>query len=415
LNILPPFQALLIARSFGLSVFSMPASDASGDDAPEADRSSSADASDYAPSSKGNRASGDRPDRSDARSSTERDSGADRDAESNRDASSEAQRSTRRDAQGGDDRSSEEADGRTVTERKGAFGVIKETFLKFSDDNCTTMAAALAYYTVFSLPPLLIVIIFVAGIFLDPQVVQQSIQQQASDLVGPRGAKQIQTMIQNAGNLGQRGLVGLIAGIGGLLFGATRAFAQLQTALNRAWNIEPDSESGGILFTVFKRVLSLGMVLGTAFLLLVSLVLSAALSALSGWLAQFMPGGVSGAVLFMLDVAVSLAVITLLFAAVFKVLPDARVAWQDVWLGGFVTALLFVAGKFAIGFYLGKSNPGQAFGAAGSLALILVWVYYSAMIVFLGAEFTQAWAKNKGEGIAPDEDAVRMSDQPARA
>jgi membrane protein len=295
-------------------------------------------------------------------------------------------------------------------DRKGVFGVIGETFSEFSDDNCTTMAAAVAYYTVFSLPPLLIVIITVAGIFLSPQEVQQSIQQQAGGLVGPEAAEQIGTMIDNAGNLGEKGFFGLIIGVAGLLFGATGAFAQLQTALNRAWEIKPDPEGSGILFTILKRILSLGMVLGIAFLLLVSLVLSAALSAMSGWLAQFMPGGVSSVALFVLDAAVSLAVITLLFAAIYKVLPDAKIDWKDVWLGGFVTAVLFVAGKFAIGFYLGKSNPGEAFGAAGSLALILVWVYYSAIIIFLGAEFTQSWAKHKGGGIEPDGDAVRMRD-----
>ena len=293
--------------------------------------------------------------------------------------------------------------------KKGIFAVIKEAFAEFSDDECTTMAAALSYYTVFSLPPLLIVIITVTGIFLSPQAVEQTIQQQAGGLIGPEGARQIQTMIENAGNLGEKGTLGLLMGIAGLLFGATGAFAQLQTALNRAWEIEADPESG-IVGMIVKRVLSLGMVLGIAFLLLVSLVLSAALSALSGWLAQFLPGGVSSVALFVLDAVVSLAIITFLFAAIFKVLPDAKVAWKDVWLGGFVTALLFVAGKFAIGFYLGKSNPGAAFGAAGSLALILIWVYYSALIVFLGAEFTQAWAKNRGGGIAPDSSAVRIDD-----
>ena len=313
--------------------------------------------------------------------------------------------------------SSEEHTGakKGTAETKGFFGVIKETFAEFSDDNCTTMAAALAYYTVFSLPPLLIIIIAVAGIVLSPQEVEQAIQQQAGSLVGQGGAEQIQTMVENAGNLGQKGIIGIVLGVAGLLFGATGAFAQLQTALNRAWEIMPDPEGGGIIRTVLKRVLSLGMVLGIAFLLLVSLVLSAMLSALSGWLAQFLPGGISSAALFVLDAAVSLAVITLLFAAIFKVLPDAKVAWKDVWLGGFVTALLFVVGKFAIGFYLGQSNPGEAFGAAGSLALILVWIYYSSMIVFLGAEFTQSWATNKGEGIEPDEDAVRMDSEAAQA
>jgi membrane protein len=384
------------------------------DDTPDSKRS----ASDYAPPSNSDSGSADRdrrdPEDGDAggRSRTRGGSAKPEDAPS---APAAAGTSEPGEGASSEERPPKESPETKRADRKSPFGIVKETFSAFSGDDCSTMAAAVAYYTVFSLPPLLIVVIFVAGLFLDPAKVQQVIQQQVGGLVGPEGAEQIGTMIQNAGNLGQKGLVGLVAGIAGLLFGATGAFAQLQTALNRAWNIEPAPEGGGIVLIIFKRILSLGMVLGIAFLLLVSLVLSAALSALSGVLAQFMPGGVSAVALYVLDVTVSLAVIALLFAAVFKVLPDAKIAWRDVWMGGFVTALLFVAGKFAIGFYLGRSNPGQAFGAAGSLALILVWVYYSAMIVFLGAEFTQSWAKNKGKGIEPGSDAVRMSDQPAGA
>lgn len=306
----------------------------------------------------------------------------------------------------------EKADGEAGKEKRA--GLLWKTISEFSGDNCTTMAAALAYYTVFSLPPLLVIVIYVAGQVLDPAQVEQAIQQQAGGLVGQDGAEQIQTMIQSAGSLGDRGAVGLVLGVAGLLFGATGAFAQLQMALNRAWEITADPESG-ILRTVVKRVLSLGMVLGIAFLLLVSLALSAALSAVSGWAAQLLPGGVSSVALFVSDALVSLMIITFLFAAIFKVLPDAKIAWRDVWMGAFVTALLFVAGKFAIGFYLGQSNPGEAFGAAGSLALILVWVYYSAMIVFLGAEFTQAWAVRRGAAIEPDKSAVRLSDGPVQA
>ena len=286
------------------------------------------------------------------------------------------------------------------------IGLLKETFSEFSDDNCTSMAAALAYYTIFSLPPLLVIIITLAGFFLSPQQVEQAIQQQASGLIGQQAAAQIQTMVQNASNLGSSGTIGLVLGIAGLLFGATGAFAQLQQALNRAWEVEPDPEQGGLTSFLSKRLLSLSMILGIAFLLLVSLALSAAISALSSYMAGFLPFG--QAFLWVVNVAVSLLVITLLFAAIFKVMPDARIAWGDVWVGAFVTALLFEIGKFLIGFYLGRSNPGEAFGAAGSLALILVWVYYSALIVFLGAEFTQAWASRRGSGITPDSDAVRV-------
>lgn len=272
------------------------------------------------------------------------------------------------------------------------------------------MAAALAYYTIFSLPPLLVIVITVAGWVLSPDQVQQAVEQQTGSLVGAEGARQISTMVENAGNLGDKGIVGLVIGIVALLFGATSAFGQLQATLNRAWEIKPDPESGGVVRFVFKRLLSLGMVLTIAFLLLVSLALSSVLSAVGGFIGNLVPGGASQVVLFIVNAGVSLTIITLLFAAMYKVLPDARIEWRDVWVGGFATALLFVIGKFAIGFYLGQSNPGEAFGAAGSLALLLVWIYYTAMILFFGAEFTQQWAQRYGSGIEPDEDAVRLSE-----
>jgi membrane protein len=288
--------------------------------------------------------------------------------------------------------------------------MLTQTLKEFSDDNCMSMAAALAYYTVFSLPPLLLLIITLAGLFVDPSHVQQAIQQQVGGLVGSSGAQQIQTMVENVSQRVQGGenALTLVLAIGGLLFGATGAFAQLQQTLNRAWQIAPDPDESGVMNFLGKRLLSLGMILGIAFLLLVSLVLSAAISALSGYLTQWLPAGIGEPLLFVVNASVSLLIITLLFAAIFKVLPDARIAWNDVWVGAFGTALLFVVGKLLIGFYLGRSNPGEVFGAAGSLALILVWIYYSALIVFLGAEFTQVWARTKGTGITPDEGAVRV-------
>jgi membrane protein len=288
--------------------------------------------------------------------------------------------------------------------------MLKQTLSEFSEDNCTSMAAALAYYTIFSLPPLLLLIITLAGLFVDPSHVQQAIQQQVGGLVGSSGAQQIQTMIENVSQRVQGGenALTLVLAIGGLLFGATGAFAQLQQTLNRAWQIAPDPDESGVMNFLGKRLLSLGMILGIAFLLLVSLVLSAAISALSGYLTQWLPAGIGEPLLFVVNASVSLLIITLLFAAIFKVLPDARIVWNDVWVGAFGTALLFVVGKLLIGFYLGRSNPGEVFGAAGSLALILVWIYYSALIIFLGAEFTQVWARTKGTGITPDDGAVRV-------
>jgi membrane protein len=286
---------------------------------------------------------------------------------------------------------------------KGIVGLLKQTFRDFSADDCPRMAAALSYYTVFALPPLLILILTVVGIVFDPAQVQEAIRGQIGDVMGPDGAQQIGTIIEQADQPEGRGVRALV-GIGALVLGATGAFLQLQGALNRAWGVEPDPDAGGIRNFVLKRALSLGMIFGLAFLLLVSLALSAAISMLGDVVERILPG-VSEGFLLLLDFGLSLGVITVLFAAMFKVLPDARIAWKDVWVGAAATALLFVIGKFALGFYLGRSNPGEAYGAAGSLALILVWIYYASMIVLLGAEFTQVWAERRGAGIEPEEGA----------
>lgn len=293
--------------------------------------------------------------------------------------------------------------------RKGVFGMLKDAVKDFSDDDCPRMAAALSYYTVFALPPLLILILLVAGAVFDPAQVQEALRTQMGSLMGSAGAEEIGTIIDQAERPGGRGIKAVL-GVGALLLGATGAFLQLQGALNRAWEVEPDPHAGGIRNFLFKRLLSLGMILGIAFLLLVSLALSAAVSAVGGFAGRLVPGA-SEAILFLFDTVVTFLVVTGLFAAIFKVLPDARIAWRDVWVGAVVTAALFTIGKFALGVYLGRSNPGEAFGAAASLALVLVWIYYSSMIVLFGAEFTQQWAANRGSGIRPEEGARRMADE----
>ncbi|MDQ3556447.1 MAG: YihY/virulence factor BrkB family protein [Gemmatimonadota bacterium] len=288
------------------------------------------------------------------------------------------------------------------------MGLIRETFREFLDDDCPRMAAALSYYTVFSLPPLLILLLTLAGIFLDPARVQEMLQSQIGGIMGPEGAGEIRTMLESAEQPGNRSGVAALLGIAALLFGATGAFAQLQNSLNAAWKVKPDPNKGGLKNFILKRVLSFGMILGVGFLLLVSLALSALLSAFGDVLAGFVPGGASELVLHAINLGVSLLVITALFAAIFKILPDARIGWRDVGVGALTTALLFVLGKFAIGLYLGRSDPGSAFGAAGSLAIILVWIYYSSMILLLGAEFTHTWATRHGGGIKPEKGAVRV-------
>jgi membrane protein len=295
-----------------------------------------------------------------------------------------------------------------MSNEAGIIAMLKETVREFLDDDCMRLAAALSYYTVFSLPALLILILMVASVFIDPQTMQGQIRQQMSGLIGESGAGQIQTMIEEANRPDTGGPLAAILGIGALLFGATGAFMQLQAALNKAWDVAPDPEAGGIKNFIVKRFFSLAMILGVAFLLLVSLVLSAALGAFGEVLAGMLPG-VSEILLHALQIGVSLALIAVLFAAMFKVLPDADIAWRDVWVGAVFTALLFVIGKYLIGLYLGNSEPGSAFGAAGSLAVLLVWIYYSALILFLGAEFTQVWAVRRGRGVEPSEGAIRAS------
>jgi membrane protein len=285
--------------------------------------------------------------------------------------------------------------------------MLRQSVTDFLEDDCATMAAALSYYTVFSLPPLLLLILLIAGALLDPEDVRGQLEGQLEALMGPTAGEEVRSMLANAERPGG-GLLPSILGAGLLIFGATGVFGQLQAALNRAWEVAPDPAQGGIRAFITKRVLSFGMILAVAFLLMVSLALTAMISVFGDAFGRMLPGILSEPVLHVLNLVVSFAVIFLLFAAIFKVLPDARIAWKDVWVGALVTALLFVLGKFLIGFYLGRSDPGEAFGAAGSLAVLLVWIYYSSMILLFGAEFTQRWAEQRGAGIEPEPGAVKL-------
>jgi membrane protein len=288
---------------------------------------------------------------------------------------------------------------------KRTLGLAKDTFREFNDDEATWMAAALSYFTVFALAPLLAILLQVTSLIWDPGQVREALTGQFQTLMGQDVARQVQTMMMSAEQKTASGSgIRLVWSIIGLVFGATGAFVSLQSALNRAWEVQPDPKSGGIKNFVMKRFLSLGMVLGIAFLLLVSLALTTALSAFGDYLF----GGTGASVAQVLNFVLSFAVVTLLFAAIFKVLPDAKVAWRDVWVGAVATAALFVIGKFLIGLYIGQSDPGSAFGAAGALAVLLVWIYYAAVILLLGAEFTQAWMRLHGREIEPEEGAVRV-------
>ncbi len=286
--------------------------------------------------------------------------------------------------------------------------LLKNTVNEFINDDCSTMAAALSYYTVFSLPPLLYLVIRLTSLFFDPADIHGQVEKQIGNLIGSQGTDAIRTMLENANASPGSGAVGTTLGLAAILVGASGAFVQLQSALNRAWGVEPDPAQGGVRSFVSKRILGFGLILVLAFLLLVSLVVSAAVSAFGDYLVRLSPDAISGAVLQVVNFGVSLVVIGLLIAAIFKFLPDAILEWKDIWVGAAITAVLFVLGKTLIGLYLGNSNPVSAYGAAASLAIVFVWVYYSSMIILLGAEFTQVWAHEYGTEIRPEANAVRV-------
>lgn len=288
-------------------------------------------------------------------------------------------------------------------------GTLKQTANEFSEDDCPMMAAALAYYTAFAMPPLLVLIVTVAGWIWSPEAVTGQLEQQATDVVGQGGWQQMESMM-HAAHQQKGGVFATVIGLIALLFGATGVMVQLQYALNRAWEVQPDPDQGGIKTFLFKRILSLAMILAVAFLLLVSLVLTAVLNAMGGMVTGWLPEGVSSWVPAAIHFVVSLIVFTLLFAAMFKWLPDAEVQWKDVWVGAGATALLFMVGKFALGLYFSLTDQGT-YGAAASFVLLMLWIYYSGMIFLFGAEFTQVWAKRHGGGIAPAEGAVRVVEQ----
>ena len=283
--------------------------------------------------------------------------------------------------------------------------LTKEAADDWSHDRAPRLGAALAYYTVFSLVPFLVVVISVIGLVFGQEAAQSAILSQIADLVGQQTAAAIKDMIQRA-DQPSTGLFATGLAVATLLLGASGVFGQLQDALNTVWGVEA-KEGRGVWGFIKDRFLSFVAVLGTGFLLLVSLILSSALAAFGKWFGELLP--LPETVLQLINFAVSFVIITGLFALIFKILPDAKVAWRDVWIGAALTAALFTIGKFALGLYLGKSNVASAYGAAGSLVLVLLWVYYSAQILLYGAEFTQVYANRVGERIVPAPDA-RVTD-----
>lgn len=279
-----------------------------------------------------------------------------------------------------------------------AWEIIKETFAEWNADNAPRLGASLAFYTILSLAPLLVVAISIAGLVFGEEAARGQIVGQFRGLVGTEGAEAVQTMVQNA-NKPAAGIIATIIGLATLLFSASGVFGELQASLNEIWDIKP-KPSKGIWDTIRQRFFSFSLVLGTGFLLLVSLVLSAVLAGLYDYIERLFPGlGIIGTIL---NFVISLGVTTLLFAAIYKLLPDADIAWKDVFIGAAVTALLFSIGRYLIGLYIGRASVGSAFGAAGTLVVLLIWIYYSAQILFMGAEFTQVYANRLGSRIAAE-------------
>jgi len=286
--------------------------------------------------------------------------------------------------------------------------IIRLTFVEFNDDECPRLAASLAYYAAFTLPGLLVVVVAITGMVAGYEQAADRMTQFVADFMGERAANQLSAIMAQSEKPGQT-VAASVLGFAMLLIGASGVLAELQTALNRAWDVKPDPKEGAWSFLT-KRILSLGLVLGMSLLLLASLAVSWFLAQLTA-LAHTQSMEISPLLLRWIDQLVSLAILTVLFAATYRFLPDVRLDWADVWSGALLTAMLFVIGKVLLGMYLAWSDPTTAFGAAGSLALILLWVYYSGLIYFLGAEFTHVLAKSRGKHVVPEPGAVKSHEK----
>jgi membrane protein len=287
------------------------------------------------------------------------------------------------------------------------WSLLRQTVSEWQEDKASRLAAALAYYTVFSLAPVLVIALAVAGLVFGDEAARGALDDQLAGLMGREGADFVAEAVEAAREPRENALASLV-GVVLLLFGASGVFGQLHDALNTIWEVAPKKEEG-LLALVRSRFVSFTMVLGVGFLLLVSLVLSALLAGIAS---LFGGGAEEQAVVWsVVHFLASFAVVTVLFAMIYKVLPDVELAWSDVWIGALMTSLLFTVGKWLIGLYLGNSSVGSAFGAAGSLAVVLVWVYYSAQILFLGAEFTQVYAHRYGSGAVPAPQAEPVTEE----
>lgn len=290
--------------------------------------------------------------------------------------------------------------------------LFKRTYQGWKEDKASRLAAALAYYTIFSLAPMLVIVIAVAGLIWQDNTVQEAVTGQIGGLVGPEGTEFVSGLLEGASNP-REGIAATVIGIITLLFGALGVFNALHDALNTIWEVTEEETKGfwnSVKKVIVSRFLSFTMVLGIGFMLLVSLVISAGITALGTWIGGIFP--FQEFILQIINLVISIGIITVFFALIFKILPDADVAWRDVWIGAFVTAVLFSIGKTLIGLYLGSSAVASSFGAAGSLVLLLLWIYYSAQILFFGAEFTQVYANQLGSKIVPEGAAAPQRETP---
>jgi len=286
---------------------------------------------------------------------------------------------------------------------KGIWQVLKNSFTGFGDHKVTKLSGSLAYYTVFSMAPLLVVIISLCGLFFEQEAINGKIYGELAGFMGRETALQLEDLVKKAA-LGDKSTVAFIIGVVTLLIGSTTVFADIQDSINTIWGLKPKPKRGWLKM-LQNRFLSFSVIISLAFLLLVSLSVTAVLDGFSARLqARF--SEVSVVVIYIINQVVTLAVISLIFGVIFKVLPDAIIKWRDVVLGAVVTALLFMLGKFGISFYIGQSDVGSTYGAAGSLIILLLWTYYSSIILYFGAEFTKAYAIAYGSEIHPAHYAV---------
>ncbi|WP_460906146.1 YihY/virulence factor BrkB family protein [Spirosoma areae] len=281
--------------------------------------------------------------------------------------------------------------------------VLKDAFSGFQDDRCLKLSAALAYYTIFSLAPLLVLIISVVSIFLGEEAIRGQIFSQINGLVGNEAAKQIQDMIKSVGLSGKTNTA-LALGIVTLLIGASSLFVEIQDSVNLIWRVKPKPKRGWLKL-IKDRLLSSSLVVSLGFLLMVSLIVNGMVLAMSDYMTRFIPG-IGVYIISAINFLISTAVVSLLFAVIFKVLPDAKISWKAVRWGAIFTAVLFMLGQYLIGLYIETTSTSSAYGAAGSLIVILTWIYYTAAILYFGAEFTLAYANHFGVKIEPADYAV---------